>query len=280
MSQPNRVGDVLRAAREQRGLTVSEAAQQASVPVQYVRLLEGEKNVTVGVADELYLVPFLRRYATFLNLDPAELLPEFLGYLHLTSDVQPPAHLTYRSRVKGLWRPALVAVAVAGATIVMIHRSPRQPLLDDVSSSEPTAIPNDPASGAVVPTPFTSHPDVASPEANRGIPPTVNQAPETVTPVSAAPTPSEARPVSHELRVVVHETAWIMLEIDNRPKESFLLHPGESRTFTAAESFLLTLGNAGGVSVFLDGSELPPLGRSGDVARNVRLPRPLPSPGG
>jgi len=63
-------GGCATAAREQRGLTVSEAAQQASIPAQYVRLLEGEKNVTVGVADELYLVPFLRRYATFLNLDP------------------------------------------------------------------------------------------------------------------------------------------------------------------------------------------------------------------
>ena len=47
---------------------------------------------------------------------------------------------------------------------------------------------------------------------------------------------------------------------------------GESRTFEARKTFRLTLGNAGGVRVSVDGRPLAPLGRSGQVVRDVVIP--------
>ena len=54
-------------AREKRGLSLEQAAADAGIPMQYLRLLEGESNVRVGVSDELYLIPFFRKYAHFVE---------------------------------------------------------------------------------------------------------------------------------------------------------------------------------------------------------------------
>ena len=45
--------------------------------------------------------------------------------------------------------------------------------------------------------------------------------------------------------------------------------------FVAREGFRLTLGNAGGVRVTVDGRALEPLGSSGQVVRDLRVPPPL-----
>lgn len=280
MAPTNRVGEVLRAAREQRGLSVAEAAQQAGIPLQYVQLLEGEKDVTVGIADELYLVPFLRRYATFLGLEAGDLLPEFLGYLHVTSEAPPPSRLTYRSPFARLWKPALIAIAVAGAAVVMFHRSPQPPVFEDMplAGQEPASgdreLGSEPETGPASPasSPVPAGTELLSPGLRPGA--------DALTPFPATPTPfgHAATPVGgHQLQLSANETAWIMLGVDDQPKESFLLQAGEARTFTARDAFVLTLGNAGGVTIVLDGSALPPVGRSGEVVRNVRLP-PYVSP--
>jgi len=61
------VGWALSAAREKRGISAVDAASQAKVPLHYVTMLEADDYEKVS--DRLYLLPFLRKYAAFLNLD-------------------------------------------------------------------------------------------------------------------------------------------------------------------------------------------------------------------
>jgi len=61
------------------------------------------------------------------------------------------------------------------------------------------------------------------------------------------------------------------------------LQPGQIARFEAKSSFHVVVGNAGGVKLSLDGTPLPPLGRSGEVVRDLVLPpvrRDFPGPGG
>lgn len=61
------LSELLTSARESRRLSAAEAAAQARVPAHYLRMLEaGDYSL---ISDQLYLLPFLRRYATFLALD-------------------------------------------------------------------------------------------------------------------------------------------------------------------------------------------------------------------
>lgn len=72
-----KVGDVLRQTRESRSLSLDEVRSALGIPMHYLQAME---NGSTGlVADEFYLIPFLRRYAEFLELDPASTVARFLG---------------------------------------------------------------------------------------------------------------------------------------------------------------------------------------------------------
>ena len=72
-----RLGAILRATRQARSITLREVAEQTRISVAYLTMLEiGDYS---GIADELYLLPFLRRYASFLGLDAGALSARFIG---------------------------------------------------------------------------------------------------------------------------------------------------------------------------------------------------------
>jgi cytoskeleton protein RodZ len=60
--------------------------------------------------------------------------------------------------------------------------------------------------------------------------------------------------------------------VDNQPGKEMILKEGEAREWTAQNGFTVSLGNAGGVTLNLNGQELPPVGKIGQVVRNMRLP--------
>jgi cytoskeletal protein RodZ len=71
------VASMLKRAREEKGLSLVEAEARAHVPAHYLQILEGEGDPRL-LADVLYLVPFLRTYSSFLGLDPAVTVAQFL----------------------------------------------------------------------------------------------------------------------------------------------------------------------------------------------------------
>ncbi len=61
------------------------------------------------------------------------------------------------------------------------------------------------------------------------------------------------------------EASWVQVTIDGEEVREALLQPEDIVEWKANKKFRLTLGNAGGVRVKLDGRELPPFGPSGEV---------------
>lgn len=72
------VAGLLKRAREDKGLSFKEAEEQTHIPRYYLQILEGEGDPRL-LADTLYLIPFLRTYASFLGLDPAVTVAQFIG---------------------------------------------------------------------------------------------------------------------------------------------------------------------------------------------------------
>lgn len=275
MFERNRIAEMLRSAREKRGLSLEQAATQAGVPTQYLRLLEGESNVRIGVSDELYLVPFFRKYARFVGIDAEEMLPEFLGVVQqLPGEGSPPIRLTYRPRHAFLWRPLAVLATIAVATFLLLRQTHERPAFDDAAAPI-----SDAPSSAVISQPTSTLLPAVTPIAGALPEATRSDAAASAAPTEKTPsaTPTLAPTGGHVLTITANEDAWLALASDDQASRQYLLRAGESRTWTA-ERFSLTVGNAGGISLSLDGRELPAVGRTGQVVRNLHLPAVPPSP--
>lgn len=275
MFERNRIAETLRSAREERGLSPEQAAQQAGVPLQYLRLLEGETNVRVGVSDELYLIPFFRKYASFVGIDAEGLLPEFLGLVQqIPGEGSPPIRLDYRRRWTFLWKPFAVLTTIAVAVVLMLRQDHERPAFDDPMASEApiaeSAAPS-PAAATSTVVPETTAARTAEAPATAAVGGVAVASPS----AGAATGTPRATPAAvtgaHELRITAKEEAWLSLALNDLPAKQYLLKPEETRTWQA-DVFSLTVGNAGGITLAVDGQEQPPIGRPGQVVRRLRLP--------
>lgn len=62
----------------------------------------------------------------------------------------------------------------------------------------------------------------------------------------------------------------MLVSVDGRPTEEMTLGAGDTRTFRGSENVTFErVGNAGGIRVSLNGVDLDPLGRSGQIVNDV-----------
>jgi hypothetical protein len=75
------------------------------------------------------------------------------------------------------------------------------------------------------------------------------------------------------LRASTSDSVWIQMTVDALPPTDHLLPPNANRTWKARDRFMVTLGNAGGVSFRLNSRDLGALGKRGAVLRDIELTR-------
>lgn len=71
------VAGLLKQAREEKHLSLKDVETNTRIPMHYLQILEGGGDVRL-LADALYLIPFLRTYSTFLGLNPAVTVAQFI----------------------------------------------------------------------------------------------------------------------------------------------------------------------------------------------------------
>jgi cytoskeletal protein RodZ len=76
---------------------------------------------------------------------------------------------------------------------------------------------------------------------------------------------------SLQLKVVASDTAWISITSDGKESDQVTLLPGQTKVWGADERFVLSVGNAGGVTLFRNGTQLPALGAKGEIVRSIRI---------
>jgi len=76
----------------------------------------------------------------------------------------------------------------------------------------------------------------------------------------------------HRLHIRAKQEAQLLITIDGQRTIEFLLHPGQSRQWSAQRDFTLTSRNGGKVVLTLDGHQMPPLGNSRQRVRYIRPP--------
>ena len=93
---------------------------------------------------------------------------------------------------------------------------------------------------------------------------------------SAAPTPAPTRATGElpRARLIARATepTWVRVQMDDGSVVQELLPAGATREWVSNKRFILTVGNAGGLALELNGQPIPPLGARGAVIQNLVIP--------
>lgn len=112
---PSPLGETLRKARLERNITFEDAERVTRIPRKYLEALELE-NFGILPAP-VYARGFLRSYASYLGLEPKELLP-FFPVGHVDEPSLDPLPEVSEPRT---WNPSsLIAIGVVGALIMLV----------------------------------------------------------------------------------------------------------------------------------------------------------------
>jgi len=238
-------GENLRRERELRGVSLREIADGTKISARFLQALE-EDRVEV-LPGGLFPRAFVKQYASFLGLDSDRAVADFVS-AHGEAPPERKAHSEppRRSPVS-LGRVFLAAVAVLAVALTF-----RRGGDGDRARPEPT------------PTPVVAAPAVL---------PTDRVYPSP----SLAPTPA-AVVDGLVLTMTAQQDCWVEVRADGETVINRVLAEGESQTLEAQGEIVLSVGNAGGLSIRVNDRPALPLGRSGEVRKNIVITRQnLPS---
>jgi cytoskeletal protein RodZ len=102
--------------RKHSGLSREEVADRTHIPAYYVRMIESDSYD--AIPDQLYLLPFFRRYADFLGLDAKKVVSRFICDFEKAENevVETPAASAYAKALQK-WRQ-VGAATVIGAILL------------------------------------------------------------------------------------------------------------------------------------------------------------------
>ena len=242
----------MRRERIVREISLEEISATTKISVRLLSALENGDRAKLPAP--VFIRGFIRAYCLHVGLDPVEKINCYLA------EAQPTAASASSGAKSGggsrflRGRRSTAGTILGGITAVLLllgliaspeHRRPKDPRLSEASRIEPVSFKNVAPSNE--PTPLI-HDD--------------------------APDPSLSSELSSSVALVLQfdEPSWIEISADGEKVFGGTISAGVSRKFEARKTFSLTLGNAGGVRVSIDGRPLAPLGRPGEVVRNVVLP--------
>lgn len=237
------IGEQLRTAREQLGITPAAAANRLHMRAMFVEALEREDWHTVG--PPVYVRGFIRNYARMLGLDAHRLVEAFNETeAPLEGDALAGALAIERPR-KNLRYPWLLAAmsAIAVLLVVKVVWTIATPGAFGHNEAQPPQAAAMTNSSALAPTsPFGAALAAARPQTNgHGV----------------------------ILRLELTQSCWLSVTVDGKRVVYETLPAGTVKEFHGVREISLRAGNAGGVVASIDGQPLGTLGGNGQVQDRV-----------
>ncbi len=293
MNPEQTLGERIRQAREARGLSLEAVGRETRLALSVLRALEEDRRAELP--GELYVANALRMIADTLDLDRGELLASYRG-----GQAAPPAAATERvwreevpeTRLEG-WRPGrglwlgLGAIVVAGALIGAVlwafrAQSPPalpepEPLRPSVDASLGPVEAPPPEEDSLAQAARPPDPEALAAWAAGPLAPAAD-------PAGALAAAAEAAPGAVALRLELDAVAPIQLQlnVDDRRRLVRALAAGESWRVEAERFVVLSVANAEGLALRLNGEAypLPDLPAGEPLALRLDAPPAADSAGG
>ena len=120
------LGAHLTTLRGRLGLTREQVVSETHIPLHYLGMMESRDYSLIS--DQLYLVPFLRRYATFLKIDPEETAMRFVREVQRADSTPVPGRMSEpieidsgrKKKRSWLWIVILAAIIVLVGFVYMV----------------------------------------------------------------------------------------------------------------------------------------------------------------
>jgi cytoskeletal protein RodZ len=247
-------GLYLQTVRVEKGISIEQVAEESRIRAGILRSIEAEDHAKLP--DDVFVKGFLRIFAQVIGADPEEAVRRFdvrrkpvpAVEIHSHSGTEKPPRLWLTL----LWVTAMMIGLVGGTLVVyqmVYHKGPAAVPPEATVKAEEDSLPAEKSSSDETPAE------------------TADTTVEATTPHTSA----VEKPVAYALEIVCHEDTWLKIIADDARATEHQMKPGDKITLTAETMFNLLIGNAGGVSVQLNGQPVPVPGSSGQVV-NLQLP--------
>jgi cytoskeleton protein RodZ len=267
-------GQMLRDARERRGISLRQIANATKISVGVLEALE--RNDISKLPGGIFGRAFVRSYAIEVGLDPEATIQAFIAQFpndsviagHPTSDRGEDNVAVESDRQTAgtfLW---LIAIAVPLAAALLYFTTLGRRTASENAAPAPAAVAR--ATDAATPAPpavSDPAPAAVSTAAAADAPPAASAS---AVPASAL-TPAAARPVAaaaaDQLTVAMtaRRPCWVSATVDGKKTIERLLQTGEQQTVTVTREMVLTAGDASAIAMQLNGADGRPLGKTGEV---------------
>ena len=229
------LGEEFRSAREARGLTLSDVAEQIHIRSVYLNAIENEDWTAIGAP--VYVRGFLRTYARFLGLDAEAAVASFNRSVPAERTVATSSMVVGEERARNgpsVW--VLLGTAVAVVLVAFVGYEYWMYVQGSGASSTVAT-----ATGSPSPAPDTR--------------------------LSPAPIAAATPAPHHQLAIRLTQRSWLRVTVDGTTRLEGIYPAGTTRTFTGSVADVRA-GNAGGVVTMVNGRATPRLGKDGVVAEH------------
>ena len=275
------VGTCLRELRTRRGVSLEEIARTTRVAQRYLESLEADAYGELPAP--VFVRGFIRAYCQALG----ESSDEALACYDTREGREPPPRPAplprpgaSEPRTRGAIVVSFILLVVLGMALFTVALIIQPDDRAERSRTELGPAPPPPDSAGE---PATSTPPVATPLppapglpawAAPAAPPPPAVAASPPAPVLVPGLETLAGSVSSPYRLIarVSDPSWIRVRTEDGRTSEETVPAGEVREWVSDRPFVVTIGNAGGVALELNGHVLPPLGARGTVVPRLVLP--------
>jgi len=252
------LGRIFKEAREAKELTLEKIDQDIKIKPHFVEALETE------TFDQFPSGPmlrgFIRNYATYLDLNPDEIL-------NLYNNTQPNGKLSLndghgikfmslsmarRQSVFSLdgFVTVIIVALLLGSALFFAYTQYLEPAQAQINVLDPVEYqvgPNDTEQAILLPTPT--------------LPPTETPSP------TPTPSPQYYTGVAIELNVL--ERSWVQILVDDQKQFEGVLEVGERRNWVGEKRVAIRAGNGGGIEIYVNGQNMGLMGEASQVIDQV-----------
>lgn len=260
MNPMSAISEKLHHARVERGVSLEDIASATRINLKFLQEIDGGRMPDVGPT---YVRAFVKAFAAQVGLDGDELLKEEIKAPETvkassspeisepsktetprridtaTSDSSTPP--SPQRQVKTLL--VISALILCGLAMMMFWLHSQR---SDLSVKE-NAFPDLPKEAKL----------------------SAGEIPKDSLVAAAPPVKTIPRPDSLALEAVASESVWVHIVIDGSLTKEYVFTPAFRMHWKAKKTFLLSVGNAAGISLTLNGKRLGPMGKSKKPAKNV-----------